>query len=59
MNGVAFADNDSAWRFQFSERHAFCGDHAFPSLPSASPAIVPSGVYATDGNANVYAFALP
>ncbi len=59
VNGVTFADDDSALSAFDLQNGTRLWTYAFPSLPSASPAIVPSGVYATDGSGNVYAFALP
>lgn len=59
VNGVVIADDDyglSAFDLHTGTR---LWTYAFPSLPEASPAIVPSGVYAADGGGHVYAFALP
>ena len=59
VNDVAFADNDSALTAFDLHTGAQLWTYSLPSLPAASPAIVPSGVYAADGSGNVYAFALP
>jgi len=59
VNGVVFADNDDALTAFDMRNGNQLWTYAFPSLPAASPAVVPSGVYATDGSGTVYAFALP
>ncbi len=57
-NGVVFSDDDSALSAFDIRNGSRLWSYPFPSLPAASPAVVPSGVYAADASGNVYAFAL-
>lgn len=59
VNGVVFADNDYALSAFDIRNGNQLWSYSFQFLPTGSPAVVPSGVYATDGGGNVYAFALP
>jgi len=65
--GVVFADDDDALSAFDLHSGTRLWTYAYPSMPppgavfvpQSSPAVVPSGVYAADGNGNVYAFAIP
>jgi polyvinyl alcohol dehydrogenase (cytochrome) len=58
-NGIAFVNLDSSVTALDPETGTKLWSHAGPDVFYASPAIVPSGLYAADQGGNVYAFSLP
>ena len=57
--GVAFLDVNGALEALDSATGATLWSYSFGTTGTASPAVVPSGVYVADSGGKVYAFALP